>query len=133
MAMIRVLVVDDYPSVRKSIQTLLTKIPDIESVGEAADGREAVEQAVDLQPDVVVMDISMPHLDGIQATARLLEKAPNDPKILLISMYRDPVLIRQGFDKGASGYLFKANLFASLETAIRTIHRGEIYQDGEPT
>jgi DNA-binding NarL/FixJ family response regulator len=79
------------------------------------------------------MDISMPHLDGIQATGRLLERVKKDgTKILLISMYRDPVLIRQGFEKGASGYLFKANLFASLETAIRTIHRGEIYEDGEP-
>jgi DNA-binding NarL/FixJ family response regulator len=131
--MIRVLVVDDYPSVRKSIQTLLTKIPDIESVGEAADGREAVEKAVALKPDVIVMDISMPHLDGIQATGRLLPQIKrNGTKVLLISMYRDPVLIRQGFDKGASGYLFKANLFASLELAIRAIHRGEIYEDSEP-
>jgi two-component system response regulator NreC len=130
--MIRVLVVDDYPSVRKSIHTLLTKIPDIESVGEAADGREAVERAVALHPDVVVMDISMPHLDGIQATGRLLEQVQDGTKILLISMYRDPVLIRQGFEKGASGYLFKANLFASLETAIRTVYRGDIYEDGEP-
>jgi DNA-binding NarL/FixJ family response regulator len=129
--MIRVLVVDDYPSVRKSIQTLITKIPDIESVGEAADGREAVERAAALHPDVVIMDISMPHLDGIQATGRLLEQTKNSTKVLLISMYRDPVLIRQGFEKGARGYLFKANLFASLETAIRTIYRGEIYQDSE--
>jgi DNA-binding NarL/FixJ family response regulator len=130
--MIRVLVVDDYPSVRKSIQTLLTKIPDIESVGEAADGREALERAAALEPDVVVMDISMPRLDGIQAAGLMQEQVKNQPRVLLISMYRDPVLIRQGFEKGASGYLFKANLFASLETAIRTIYRGETYEDGGP-
>jgi DNA-binding NarL/FixJ family response regulator len=128
--MIRVLVVDDYPSVRKSIQTLLTKIPDIESVGEAADGREALERAAALKPDVVVMDISMPRLDGIQAAGLMQKQVNNHPRVLLISMYRDPVLIRQGFEKGASGYLFKANLFASLETAIRTIYRGETYEDG---
>jgi DNA-binding NarL/FixJ family response regulator len=128
--MIRVLVVDDYPSVRKSIQTLLTKIPDIESVGEAADGREALERAAALKPDVVIMDISMPRLDGIQAAGLMQEQVESNPRVLLISMYRDPVLIRQGFEKGASGYLFKANLFASLENAIRAIHRGETYEDG---
>ncbi len=124
--MIRVLIVEDHHLVRQGIRALLEKAEDIEVVGEAKDGQEAVEMAERLSPDVIVMDLAMPRLNGTQATERI--RAMRLPtQIVMLSMYSDETLVRQALRAGAKGYLLKHSVTEELLLAVRAACRGEIY------
>jgi DNA-binding NarL/FixJ family response regulator len=123
---IRVLVCDDQELVRTGYATIFSAQPDMEVVGGAANGLEAVEQATRLRPDVVVMDIRMPLLDGIQATRHLAgPDAADPPKILVVTTFNVDAYVYDAFHAGASGFLLKDAPPAQLVDGIRTIARGE--------
>jgi two-component system, NarL family, response regulator LiaR len=121
---IRVLVVDDHTIVRKGIRALLAEIDDIELVGEAGDGQEAIAQVEALRPDVVLMDLVMPRLDGIEAT-RLLAATPSSPGILVLTSFAGDDKVFPAIKAGALGYLLKDSEPVELVDAIRQVHRGE--------
>jgi DNA-binding NarL/FixJ family response regulator len=123
---IRVIVADDHHLVRQGIRALLEKTDDIEVVGEAADGQEAVELVKRLAPDVLVMDIAMPHLNGSQALGRIRALGAAT-QVVMLSMYSDETLVRQALRNGARGYLLKRSVTEELLLAIRAASRGEIY------
>jgi len=124
--MIRVLIAEDHHLVRQGIRALLEKANDIQVVAEAQDGQEAVEQAVQLKPDVIVMDHSMPRLNGTQATEQI--RAAHLPsQVVILSMYSDETLVRQALRCGAKGYLLKRSVAEELPLAIRAAARGEIF------
>ncbi len=124
--MIRVLIAEDHHLVRQGIRALLEKAEDIEVVGEAQDGQDAVELAERLTPDVIVMDLSMPRLNGSQATERIraLHLAC---QVVILSMYSDETLVRQALRAGAKGYLLKHSVAEELLLAVRAACRGETY------
>ncbi|HSJ55154.1 MAG TPA: response regulator transcription factor [Anaerolineae bacterium] len=121
---IRVLVVDDHALVRKGIRALLAEIADVEVVGEAGDGAEAIAQARALHPDVVLMDLVMPRLDGIEATRQLCA-AGQGPAILVLTSFGGDDKVFPAIKAGALGYLLKDSDPAELLKAIRQVHRGE--------
>lgn len=124
--MIRVILADDHHLVRAGLKALLDKADDIEVVGEAEDGQAAIELVEQLAPDVVVMDLGMPRLNGAEATARIV--AGRQPsRVIILSMYSDDALVRETLLAGASGYLLKRSISQELLQAIRAAHRGEIY------
>jgi DNA-binding NarL/FixJ family response regulator len=122
----RILVVDDHALVREGICALLKLQPDMEVVGEASDGRQALEMASRLRPDIVLMDISMPGLGGIEATYEIRKKYP-DIKILILSQYDDAEYVRRLINAGISGYILKHALVTELVSAICAVSRGEMY------
>ena len=124
--MIRVVLVDDHHLVRQGIRALLEKAHDIEVVGEAADGREAVELVERMAPDVLVLDIAMPRLNGIQALERLRGLAVAT-QVVILSLYSDEATVRRALQSGARGYLLKRSVTEELLLAIRAAHRGGIY------
>jgi len=126
MADIRVLVADDHALVREGIAAMLRLSEGIEVAGEAADGMEAIKRARELRPDVVLMDISMPTLGGLEATLELRRTDP-DIKILVLTQYDDREYIARFLKAGVSGYLLKKAVGAELVNAIRAVHRGECY------
>jgi DNA-binding NarL/FixJ family response regulator len=123
---IRVIIADDHHLVRQGLRALLEKADDIEVIGEATDGQEAVELVERLAPDVLVMDVAMPRLDGNQAIGRVraLGKAT---QVVMLSMYSDETLVRQALRNGAKGYLLKRSVTEELLLAVRAASRGEIY------
>jgi len=123
---IRVIVADDHHLVRQGIRALLEKADDIEVVGEAADGQEAVELVERLVPDVLVMDMAMPRLSGNQAIGRVRALGVAT-QVVILSMYSDETLVRQALRNGAKGYLLKRSVTEELLLAIRAASRGEIY------
>jgi DNA-binding NarL/FixJ family response regulator len=123
---IRVAVADDHHLVRQGIRALLEKGDDIEVVGEAANGQEAVELVERCAPDVLVMDIAMPRLNGVQATARV-RALDVGTRVVILSMYSDETLVRETLRNGASGYLLKRSLAEELLLAVRAASRGEVY------
>lgn len=122
--MIRVLIADDHPLVRQGLRTYLETIEDIEVSGEAADGEEAVVLASSLHPDVVVMDLAMPGVDGIEATRRILVADPAAKVIALTSFATDDKVF-PAIQAGAAGYLLKEAEPSELAEAIRKVHNGE--------
>lgn len=124
--MIKVVVADDHNLVRQGIRALLQNAADIEVIGEAANGQEAVDVAAQLAPDVVVMDLSMPRLDGIQATERLME-LDNSPQVVILSMHADTIIVRQLLKMGIKGYLQKDAISDELLLAIRTASQGKLF------
>jgi len=122
MAKIRVLIVDDHAVLRDGIASLLALCDDMEVVGQAADGREALEKAHQLQPDVVIMDISLPIMDGLEATRRIRKENPR-AKVLVLTMYENKEYIFSAVKAGASGYVPKKAVAAELVSAIRGLHR----------
>jgi DNA-binding NarL/FixJ family response regulator len=124
--MIRVVIADDHQLVRQGIRMLLGKAGDIEVVGEAENGYEAVDLVEHLKPDVLVMDVAMPELNGTQAMGRLLDSS-STTQVVILSMYSDESLVRQSFQNGAKGYLLKNSAPEELLSAVRTAHRGQIY------
>lgn len=126
MEKIRVLVVDDHTIMRDGIRALLSVHNDIEIVGEASEGKEAVEKAQELSPDVVIMDIAMPGMDGLEAVRRILKKNPKI-KALMLSQYDDKKYILAAVKAGATGYVSKRALGEELVLAIRTLHQGVSY------
>jgi len=123
---IRILLVDDHAVVRQGFKMILAAQSDMEIVGEAGNGREAVELAGALQPDVIVMDVAMPELNGIEATRRLGDSAPRT-RVLALSMHKDSVYVREILRAGARGYLLKDSLAGDLVAAVRAVARGEGY------
>jgi DNA-binding NarL/FixJ family response regulator len=123
---IRVLVCDDQELVRTGYATIFSAQPDMEVVAEAANGLEAIEQATRLRPDVIVMDIRMPLLDGIEATHRLAgPDAAERPKILVVTTFNVDAYVYDAFRAGASGFLLKDAPPAELVNGVRTVARGE--------
>ncbi|MBK9376075.1 MAG: response regulator transcription factor [Holophagales bacterium] len=121
-----ILLVDDHRIVREGLRTLLGQQPDLEVVGEAADGRDAVTQARLLRPDVIVMDIAMPELNGVEATRLILAELPQ-VRIVALSMYADRRFVAEILRAGALGYVLKDGAFEELALAIRTITEGKTY------
>ena len=126
MKKIRVLLAEDHTIVRQGISALLRSEPDIEVVGEAADGLEALELAKKLIPDVVLMDIAMRNLNGLEATRKIKKLFPHT-KVLVLTMYDNEEWIFQILRVGASGYLIKDSAMTELTSAIRAVHQGDSY------
>jgi len=120
---IRVLLADDHSLVRKGFRRMLEDDPSIEVIGEAASGPAAIEAALELKPRVIVMDLAMPELDGIQATTEILKKVP-ETAILILSMYSEDNYVRNAFAAGAKGYLLKNALEVDLPYAIKEVAAG---------
>jgi two-component system, NarL family, response regulator NreC len=123
---IRILLADDHVLVRQGFKMILSAQPDMQIVGEAANGREAVEAGEKLQPDVVLMDVTMPELNGIEATRRLVTASPRT-RVLALSMHKDAVYVREILRAGARGYLLKDSDDADLVAAVRSVAKGEGY------
>jgi len=123
---IRILLADDHKITREGLRSLLEKNKDTEVIGEAQNGREAVQLAIDLQPDIVIMDVSMPDLNGIEATKEILKEVEN-AKVIALSMHSDRSFVTEMLKSGASGYLLKDCAFDELTRAIETVQKGQIY------
>lgn len=129
---ISVILADDHKITREGLRTMIEKERDIEVVGEAEDGREAVELVADLSPDVVVMDISMPDLNGIEATRMILDEDTHT-RVLALSMHSDRRFAAGIFSAGASGYLLKDCAYEELAEAIRTVAQDRKYLSADMT
>ena len=129
---IRIILADDHKIVRTSLGNLLEKEKEFEIVGEADNGRETVRLARELLPDVVIMDIGMPELNGIEATKQII-KASDNIKIIALSMHSDRMFITGMFKAGASGYLLKDCAFDELVDAINNVMSGKIYLSKDVT
>lgn len=123
---IRVLLAEDHTLVRSGVKALLQHVPDMDVVGEAGDGRQAVALAAELLPDVVLMDISMPMLNGIDATRQLRARAPG-VRVLMLSVHTNEEYVAQALQAGACGYILKGADPAELEHGIRAVAGGESY------
>ena len=123
MKRITVLLVEDHMIVREGFRKLLESEDDLELVGEAQTGRQAVKMAIALRPDVVVMDVAMPQLNGLEAT-RQIRKAVPDTKVLILSAHSDDAYVEQAIALGAAGYLLKQTSAHVLSEAIREVHKG---------
>jgi DNA-binding NarL/FixJ family response regulator len=130
MSSIRVLIADDHAIVREGVRALLTLSDDMTVVGEAANGREAIELARRLSPDVILMDIAMPGLGGLEATIEIRKENPQ-ARILVLTQYEDREYIRRFLKAGVSGYVLKKAAGAELTSAIRAVHRGGLVLDPE--
>lgn len=125
---IRVLIVDDHTLVRDGIRAVLASASDITVAGEAADGHSAVEQARATGPDVILLDIAMPGLGGLEAVPLLKREAP-DARILILTQYEQPEYVRRFLNLGVGGYVLKKAAGAELIAAIRAVHRGGLVVD----
>ncbi len=123
---IRVLIADDHAVVAEGLRHLVEAEPDIEVVACVADGREAVQQARDMQPDVVLMDLSMPELNGADATRAILERDPRC-RVIVLSMYAQREYVRRALKAGAAGYVVKRSAAKEVVEAIRAVHAGQRY------
>jgi len=126
MKKITVLLVDDHTVVRQGLRALLNQEEDIEVVGEAQNGREAVQMAAKTSPEIVIMDIVMPLLNGMEGTRQVLKVCPT-AKVLVLSSYCDDDYVQQTTEMGASGYLIKQTAANDLVLAIRELHKGNAY------
>ncbi len=126
MNKIRVILAEDHTIVRQGLRSLLEQSDDIEVIAEAEDGREAVNKTEQLKPDIVLMDISMPILNGIEATRQIKKKFP-DIKVLILTMHTTEEYISQILHAGASGYLVKKSAHHELLSAIKAIQKGNSY------
>jgi len=124
--MISVLVADDHAIIRDGICSLLAAIPGLKVVGQAENGRNALEMARDFQPDIVIMDISMPELNGFEAARQIREEIPGT-RIIALSMYAEKRYVLGMLKAGVSGYLIKDCAFQELAEAIAVVHRGDTY------
>jgi two-component system, NarL family, response regulator NreC len=122
----RILLADDHSVVRSGFRALLAAHSDLEVIGEAADGLDAVEKVKELQPDIVVMDVTMPNLNGIEATRRITQEWPR-VRVLALSMHKDAVYVREILRAGARGYLLKDSGEDDLVNAVRALAKGEGY------
>ena len=127
---ISVLLVDDHSLVRRGFRRMLEDEPDMNVVGEASDGQEAVQLAQLLKPRVIVMDCALPEMNGLQATRKILEFAPQT-LVLMLTMHTEDTWVRQAFEAGAKGYVLKNALDLELGAAIRRLVNGETVLDGQ--
>lgn len=123
---IRVLLVDDHTILRRGLRAILGSQEDMEVVGEAQNGREAVDEASRVKPDIILMDIAMPDLNGVEATRQICQEQ-NGARIIALTMHRDAVYVREILRAGARGYLLKDSEDAELVRAIRLVAKGEAY------
>jgi two-component system response regulator NreC len=128
MDKLHILLADDHAVVREGLKTLINAQPDMVVIGEASDGQAVCEQAHDRQPDLVIMDISMPKLNGAQATTRILEQDPQI-KVLALSVHEDISYLHRLLNAGAMGYVLKRSAAEALIQAVRTIVEGGVYLD----
>jgi DNA-binding NarL/FixJ family response regulator len=126
MTRLRILLADDHTLVRAGLRKLLESIADIEVVGEAADGLALLQLAQQLQPQLVLMDIAMPGLNGLETTARLTRTQP-DVRVIILSMHQNEEYVRQALRNGAVAYLLKDSAPLELELALKAVLRGETY------
>ena len=124
--MIRVLIADDHAVVAEGLKSLIEAQPDMQVVAIAADGREAVRRTEELQPDVLLMDLSMPELNGADATRVILEQDPSR-KVIVLSMYADHEYVRRALKAGALGYVVKRSAAKDVVDAIRSVQNGQRY------
>jgi DNA-binding NarL/FixJ family response regulator len=122
----RIIVADDHGVLRAGLRALLNDEPDLEVVGEAADGDEALRLTRELEPDIVLMDINMPGCGGIETTHRLMELQP-DVRVLILTVYEDKSLLQAAIHAGAAGYILKRAVESELIDAIRAVVRGDLY------
>ena len=122
----RILIAEDHTIVRQGLSALINRQPDMQVVGEAKDGKEAVDKTKELRPDVVLMDIAMKHMNGLEATAQIKKIVP-EVKVLVLTMYENEEYIFQILRVGASGYLLKEAAMTDLISAIKAVNRGESY------
>jgi len=120
---IRVVIADDHKVIRDGLSAIMAAPPDIEVVGAAADGRKALELSRQLHPDVVVLDINMPNLNGIEAARQIIESCP-DTKVIILSVHANKEHVYQALKAGASGYLIKESSGLEVADAIRAIYQG---------
>lgn len=130
MAKIRVLIADDHALMREGIRALLRATDDIEVVGEAADGDGAIREAARLDPDVILMDVAMPGLGGLEATLSIRKERPS-AKILVLTQYVDREYVARFLKAGVAGYVLKKAASSDLVSAIRSVHRGGLVLDPE--
>ena len=123
---IRVLIVDDHAILRSGLRMLLGAQPDMDVVGEASDGAEAARLVEDLQPDVVLLDLAMPGMSGLEAL-RMIKRNGSATRALILSQYDDESYLRRALEAGASGYVLKRAADVELLSAIRAVARGEVY------
>lgn len=128
MPKLRIMLADDHLVVREGLKALINREPDMEVVGEASDGYDIGRLAAQTEPDVVIMDISMPHVNGMEATRQLREALP-DTRVLALSMHEDRMYIRRMLEAGAAGYVAKRAMAAELLRAIRAVAAGAVYID----
>jgi len=119
---VRILVVDDHPVVRRGIRTLLGSRAEWEIVDEAQDGIEAVEKANHLKPDVILLDVSMPRMDGLEACRRIRKNVPQS-EILIVTQHDSPQMMREALEAGARGYVVKSNAARDLLAAVEAVSR----------
>jgi DNA-binding NarL/FixJ family response regulator len=123
---IRVLLADDHKLVRAGIRSLLARLPDVEVIAEASDGREAIRLVEQNEPQIVLMDLAMPELNGLEATQHLTRTFPK-VRVIILSIYADEEHVYQALCAGAAGYLLKGAATQELELAIRSVAKGETY------
>ncbi len=126
MAKIKILVADDHALLREGIKAILSLHDDVDVVGEASDGMDAIQKALKLRPDIVLMDIAMPGLGGLEATVEIKKTAP-DIKVLVLSQYDDREYVSRLIKAGVSGYILKHAVGTDLLSSIRAVARGEFY------
>jgi DNA-binding NarL/FixJ family response regulator len=126
MKRIRILLVEDHMIVRQGLRKMLELNTDLEIAGEAEDGRQAIAKAIELRPDVILMDIAMPRLNGLEATRQIHKEVPG-AKILILSAYSDDAYVKSAAESGAAGFLLKQTSADEVYGAIRSVHKGENY------
>jgi two-component system response regulator NreC len=126
MKKIRVLIADDHTLVREGIRAMLALVSDVEVIGEAANGKEALEKAEELAPDIVLMDLAMPIMGGLEATRRIKRQFPQ-VKVLALTQYDDSEYVIPVIEAGARGFVTKMAAFSELSTAIQSVYRGDSY------
>lgn len=129
MRRVAVLIAEDHMIVRQGLRLLIERDGDIEVVGEAKTGRQAIQLTGELHPEIVVMDVAMPLLNGIQATRQILKAFPGT-KVLMLSAHNDPEYVEQALKEGASGYVLKQASSETVATAIRELHKGKTFFTG---
>ncbi len=123
---IRILIADDHGVIRAGLRALLADFPDIQVVGEASDGSEAIAKVIELKPDIVLMDLSMPNIGGIEATRQLSQAEPA-VRVLILTVHEDESLLKEVIRIGAAGYIIKRASQEDLLHAIRVVARGDLY------